>query len=112
MRYRIDTGPDQKPLINKVEELIDQQKKDKFCTNILCQLEQGQLAPEHPYFIKEGVLCRYVKEQNKLHPSMVIPRDMTPALLIEAHDKMGHNGAGHMYALLKNTIIGKVLKLQ
>ena len=35
------TEPDQKPLINKIEELIDQQKKDKFCANILCQPEKG-----------------------------------------------------------------------
>ena len=33
--------PDQKPLINKIEELIDQQKKDKFCSNIICQLKKG-----------------------------------------------------------------------
>ena len=32
----LDTEPSQKPLINKIEELIDQQKKDKFCANILC----------------------------------------------------------------------------
>ena len=37
----LGTEPNQKPLINKIEELIDQQKKDKFCANILCQLEKG-----------------------------------------------------------------------
>ena len=32
---------DQKPLKNKIEELVNQQKKDKFCTNIIYQLEKG-----------------------------------------------------------------------
>ena len=41
---------------------------------------------------------------------MVIPRDMAPALLIEAHDKMGHNGAGHTYALLKRYHYWKGIK--
>ena len=35
------TGSDQKTLINKIEELIDQQKKDKFCSNSICQLKKG-----------------------------------------------------------------------
>ena len=47
------------------------------------------------------MLCWYVKEGDKLHPSMVIAQDMTHALLIEVHDKMGHNRAGHTYTLLK-----------
>ena len=34
-----DTEPDQEFLINKIEELIDQQKNDKFCMNILHQLK-------------------------------------------------------------------------
>ena len=101
---------DQKPLLSKIEELIDQQKKDKFCSNIIYQLKKGWLIPEWPYFIKEGVLCRYVKEGNKLHPSMVIPRDMTPTLLIEAHNKMGHNGVGCTYALLKRYYYWKGIK--
>ena len=35
---------------------------------------------------------------------------MTHALLIEAHDKMGHNGAGHTYALLKRYYYWKGIK--
>ena len=35
---------------------------------------------------------------------------MTPALLVEAHDKMGHNGAGHTYALLKRYYYLKGIK--
>ena len=41
---------------------------------------------------RRGAMSVY-QEGNKLHPSMVIPRDMTPALLIEVHDQMSHNGA-------------------
>ena len=33
--------PSQKFLVNKIGELIDQQKKDKFCANIWHQLKQG-----------------------------------------------------------------------
>ena len=51
-----------------------------------------------------------MKEGNKLHPSMVIPQDMTHALLSEAHDKMGHNGAGHTYTLLKQYYYWKGIK--
>ena len=41
---------------------------------------------------------------------MVIPRDMTQALLIEAHDKMGHKRAGCTYALLKRYYCWKDIK--
>ena len=42
---------------------------------------------------------------------MVIPTDMTSALLIEVHDKMGHNGPGHTYALLKRYHYWKGIKI-
>ena len=42
---------------------------------------------------------------------MAIPRNMIQALLIEAHDKMGHNGAGHTYALLKQYYYWKGIKV-
>ena len=45
------TEPNQNFLINKIEELIDQQKNDKFCVNILHQLQKGHLVPEKPYFV-------------------------------------------------------------
>ena len=66
------TESNQTFLIDKIEEVIQQQQKDKFST-ILHQLRKRCLVLEKPYFIKERVLCRYVKEGDNLHPSMVIP---------------------------------------
>ena len=34
-------GSDQKLLISKTEELVDQQRKGRFCSNIIYQLEKG-----------------------------------------------------------------------
>ena len=47
---------DQALLLTKIEELIKQQQKDKFCANILHKLKKGCFISEKLYFLKEGVL--------------------------------------------------------
>ena len=84
-----------------MQELIQQQKQDTFCANILKQLAKGNLTPEKPYFVNQGILCRYTKEADKLHPSMGMSHSMIGTVLMEAHDFMGHNRVGCLYTLLK-----------
>ena len=74
------------------------------------QLAKCNLTSEKPYFVNQGILCRYTKEADKLHPSMVMPHSMIGTVLMEAHDFMGHNGVGRIYALLKKYYYCKGLK--
>ena len=45
-------------------KLIELQKNDKFCKNILNMLQSGKLLNKNPYYIEENILKRYV-EDNK-----------------------------------------------
>ena len=97
-------------LNGKMQERIQHQKQDPFCANILKHLAKGNLTPEKPYFVNQDILCRYTKEADKLHPSMVMPCSMIGTVLMEAHDFMGHNGVDQTYALLKKYYYWKGLR--
>ena len=49
----------------KEEKLIKMQKQDKFCKNLLNQLQAGKLSSGNPYFLKEGILKRYIDDQKQ-----------------------------------------------
>ena len=37
--------------------------------------------------------------------TLVIPKSWKYTVLVEAHDKLGHQGNSHMYCLIKKTIL-------
>ena len=77
------------------------QREDKFCSNIIQQLETGKLSSGNPYYLEEGILKRYVDDHKQRFEVIVLPRDLTPATLRLAHEEMGHNGIPRTYALLR-----------
>ena len=78
--------------INKLENLIQLQLNDTFCSNILKQLDKGNLIDRQPYFIEDYVLHRIVKDHDHRYETVVIPRYLIPQVLRTAHDLLGHNG--------------------
>ena len=64
----------------------------------------NKTAPEHElktFFIHNGLLYRYTSDHSKDFCTLVIPKAWKYTILVETHDKMGHQGNNHTYSLVK-----------
>ena len=96
------------PLDN--DTLFELQQKDTFCTNILAQIERGNIIKGQVYKVKNKLLKRYVTDGDKTYETIVLPRALTAQILKMAHDDLGHNGTHRTYLLLKRLYYWKGLK--
>ena len=92
------------------DKLIQMQRRDKFCKNLLNQLESGKLSQKNPYYIEEGILKRYIDDKKQRFEVIVLPRELIGVTLQLAHEGMGHNGVPRTYALLRRLYYWKGLK--
>ena len=79
------------------------QSTDPFCRHIMKRLLK-KTAPEHElktFFIHNGLLYRYASHHSKDFCALVIPKAWKYMILVETHDKMGHQGNNHTYSLIK-----------
>ena len=82
-------------------ELKEMQSKDKLCTRIMTQMaKQGEKAL-HPYYLKGGILRKYVYDTKQWFETMVVPQSLCGILLKLSHDDLGHNGTARTYMLLR-----------
>ena len=86
------------------------QHKDRFCVNILSQIEKGNIIEGQLYVIQEKLLKRYVVDGDNTYETIVLPRALTAQILKMAHDNLGHNGTHRTYTLLKRLYYWKGLK--
>ena len=86
------------------------QQKDRFCANILAQIEKGNIIKGQLYVIQNKLLKRYVVDGNNTYETIVLPRALTAQILKMAHDDLGHNGTHRTYTLLKRLYYWKGLK--
>ena len=86
------------------------QQKDIFCSNILNQIEKGNIIEGQLYIIKDKLLKRNVIDGNNTYETTVIQKAITAQILWMAHDNLGHNGTHRMYTLLKRLYYVKGLK--
>ena len=93
------------------DKLHQMQREDKFCSNIIQQLETGKLSTGNPYYLEERILKRYVDDHKQRFEVIVLPRDLAPVTLRLAHEEMGHNGIPRRYALLRRLYYWEGLKL-
>ena len=94
--------PDEKitlPIENS--KLIELQKKDKFCKNILNMLANNKLCNKNPYYIENGILKRYIDDNKQRFEVIILPQTLTEPTLQLAHEGLGHNGIPQTYALLR-----------
>ena len=77
------------------------QQKDRFCANIIAQIEKGNIIEGQLYVIKDKLVKRYVVEGDNMYETVVLPRVLTAQILKIAHDNLGHNGTHRTYTLLK-----------
>ena len=57
----------------------------------------------------KGVLYKHVMDSNQKFLALVLPKSWKYTVLVEAHDKLGHQGATHTYCLIKHQYYWKVM---
>ena len=82
-------------------KLIELQKEDKFCKNILNMLASNKLHNKNPYYIENGILKRYIDDNKQRFEVIVLPQTLAQPALQLAHEGLGHNGIPQTYALLR-----------
>ena len=81
----------------------EMQSMDPFCKCIMKRL-LNKTAPKHEldtFFIDNGLLYRYASDHSKDFCALVIPKAWRYTILVETHDKMGHQGNNRTYSLIK-----------
>ena len=96
------------PLTDKI--LSELQLQDTFCSNILAQIEKGNIKEGQTYKIQNKLLKRYVTDGDKTYETVILPRALTAQILKMAHDDLGHNGTHRTYMLLKRLYYWKGIK--
>ena len=87
----------------KDTSIKEMQSTDPFCKCIVKRL-LNKTAPKHElntFFIHNGLLYRYASDHCKDFCTLVIPKAWRYTILVETHDKMGHQGNNRMYSLIK-----------
>ena len=87
----------------KNTSIKEMQSTDPFCKCIMKRL-LNKTAPKHElntFFIHNGLLYRYASDHSKDFCAPVIPKAWRYTILVETHDKMGHQGNNRMYSLIK-----------
>ena len=86
-----------------LEALLQMQRTDPFCKCIFKRLLNGK-APHHEFDTfthVKGLLYKYVMDAGKKFLALVIPKSWKYTVLMEAHDKLGHQGNSCTYCLIK-----------
>ena len=79
------------------------QRTDPFCKCISKHLFNGK-APQHETDIfthVKGLLYKLIMDPGQKFLALVIPKPWKYTVLVEAHDKLGHQGNSHTYCLVK-----------
>ena len=99
-----------KPLtVDCLEALLQMQNADPFCKCISRRLQNGK-ASHHEFDTfahVKGLLYKYVIDAGKRFLALVIPKSWKYAVLMEAHDKLGHQGNSCTYCLIKCQYYGR-----
>ena len=99
-----DPSPTPKSLsADKLDTLLQMQCMNPFCKCISKQLINGT-APKHEtdtFTYSKGLLYKHITDSGKRFLGLVIPKSWRCTVLIEAHDKPGHQGNTHTYCLIK-----------
>ena len=98
-----DTTRNGSPDIPMDTSIREMQSTDPFCRCIMKRL-LNKTAPKHElktYFIHNCLLYRYASDHSKDFCALVIPKVWKYTILVETHDKMGHQGNNRTYSLIK-----------
>ena len=88
---------------DRLHALLQMQRMDPFCKHISKCLSNGK-APKHEadlFLHVKGLLYKHIADSNQKFLALVILKAWKYTMLIETHDKLGHQGATHTYCLIK-----------
>ena len=87
-----------------LDALLQMQRTDPFCKCISKWLLNGK-APHHEFNTfnhVKGLLYKHISDAGKKFLTLVIPKSSKFTILVDAHDKLGHQGNTCMYCLIKH----------
>ena len=87
----------------RLEALLQMQKIGPFCKKISKYLSNGE-APQHKmdhFTHVRGLLYKHITDSGQKFIALVIPKSWKYTVLVEAHDKLGHQGNTHTYCVIK-----------
>ena len=79
-------------LLIEDNKLIELQKEDKFCKNILNMLASNKLHNKNPYYIQNEILKRHIDDNKQRFEVIILPQTLIQSALQLAHEGLGHNG--------------------
>ena len=107
-----DTTQIPKPLtVDRLEALLQMQRTDPFCRHISKHSLNGK-APQHETDVFthiKGLLYKHIMDSGKKFLALIIPKSWKYTVLVEAHNKLGHQGNSHTYCLIKRQYYLKVM---
>ena len=99
--------PDATPKLltkDKLQALLQMQRTDPFC-KCICKLLSNGKAPKHEadlfLHVKES-LYKCITDSHQKFLVLVMAKALKYTVLVEAHDKLGHQGAACTYCLIKH----------
>ena len=90
-------------IADRLEALLQMQKTDPFCTCISKCLSNGK-APKHEtdlFTHFKRLLYKHITDSGQKSLVLVIPKSWKYMVLVEAHNKLGHQGNTCAYCLIK-----------
>ena len=103
-RFTDASDPTSKSLTaDRLQALLQMQKTHPFCKWISKHLSNGK-APQHEtdlFIHVKGLLYKHVTDSNKKFLALVIPKAWKYTILVEAYNKLGHQGTTCTYCLIK-----------
>ena len=105
LHISLDNNPMPKSLTADWQDaLLQMQWTDPFCKCISKRLLNGK-APHHEadtFTHVKGLRYKHGLDAGKQFLALVIPKSWKFTILVEAHDKLGHQGNNHTYCLIKH----------
>ena len=107
IKPEVSPAPNQTPksqTADRLEALLQMQKTDPFCKWIFKCLPNGK-APQHEtdlFTHVRGLLYKHVTHSGQKFLALVILKSWKYTILVEAHDKLGHQGNTCTYCLIKH----------
>ena len=88
--------------VDRSEALLQMQRNDPFCRDISKHLLNGK-APQHEtdFTHMKGLLHKHIMDSCKQFLTLVITKSWKYTVLVEAHNKLGHQGNSCTYCLIK-----------
>ena len=90
-------------IVDRIEALLQRQRTDPFSKCISKRLLNGKAPQDEfdtPTHVK-GLLFNHIMDSGKQFLALIIPKSWKYIVLVEAHNKLGHQGNSHMYCFIK-----------